>query len=652
MKKFKVLFFFFLLLSAFGHAQTNNLLLKKANRAYEKMSFANAIPLYKSYIQKGGKDTTAFVLLGLSYAKLNQYDSAIIYLEKVGHLSLSFQKVLAELYATKGDYVRAKQVYLQIKSAQQTLLTDARLYGFDHVTDFLADSLDYQIHSLPLNTSFNEFAAIPFNGGLVFESNRQVGLGKKIAKNKVAAWDGKPYTRLYTNNGRDSVVKLFTDAFKAKLNVGAISFTKDGHTAYYTRNASKKNKKGIYQLEIWESKFKEGAWTNGYKMFFNNSNFSYFHPFITPDGNRLYYVSDDSTGKGGTDIYFIDKNQDGSWKSTQNAGADINTQGNELYPTFYANTLFFSSNGHPGLGALDVFKVVKSKLRADDWDVQNLGYPINSSKDDITFSLLDSMGYFSSNRGGDDDVYAFDYKKTYIDVQGKIVTDSIVSHSNVLYYSYRSTNGNVLIDSVLIDANGNYNFKARANKQYQLYVVDDLGAKHPFEISTSKFVKINGQVQQNNNAFVVAPLEDQVQLLKAKQAASRAADMAVMTKQFKRAIDSLGAMTKEVYVLHHPFDQVYVVKEDLEIYYSLISKIKLLKNKKIVIVSATDCVGDEQYNEILSERRAARIYKTLSSLSNNEVVMKSVGETELINDCTDQKLQNINRYSYVFIVNK
>ena len=115
-------------------------------------------------------------------------------------------------------------------------------------------------------------------------------------------------------------------------------------------------------------------------------------------------------------------------------------------------------------------------------------------------------------------------------------------------------------------------------------------------------------------------------------------------------------MTKDYVELHHPFDQVYVVKDDLNSYYKIIERVKRMKGKKIVIVSAADCNGSFDYNENLSERRAKRIYATLSKLSSNNVVIRNVGERELIEACdkanNNKTLQQVNRYSYVFILDK
>ena len=116
------------------------------------------------------------------------------------------------------------------------------------------------------------------------------------------------------------------------------------------------------------------------------------------------------------------------------------------------------------------------------------------------------------------------------------------------------------------------------------------------------------------------------------------------------------SITKNYIELHHPFDQVYIIEKDLPAYYKAIELVKRIKNKKIVIVSAADCNGSYEYNEDLATRRANRIYRTLSKLSSNEVVIKQVGERELLQDCSDARkdiaAQVVNRYSYIFIIDK
>ena len=441
--------------------------------------------------------------------------------------------------------------------------------------------------------------------------------------------------------------------FQNDLNIGSISFTQDGNTAYYTKNQEKS--KGIYQLEILESKYINGVWTRGSKLFFNNANNSYFHPAITADGNRLYYVSDDSTGSGGTDIYFIDKNEDGSWKPTQNAGQDINTEGDELFPTYYNGSLYFSSNGHPGLGGLDIFKVERNNKTGIL--IKNMGYPINSSKDDLGFSINNNTGFFSSNRNGSDDIYSFDFIQATVKLKGSLMVDSKSIGNKKVYLYQTNPNGNeVLVDSTMLDSEGNYQFNVRPNQNFSIVANDYDGNKISYSLSSNDYSK------SNDNYIKIMPLinlplpkkvlEDRL----AKEKAIQLAEELAMSKTFKLTIDSLKAITKEYIELHHPFDQVYVVKEDLNSYYKIIEKVKRMKGKKIIIVSAADCNGSSEYNENLSERRAKRIYLTLSKLSTNNVIIRNVGERELIEACdkasNNKALQKVNRYSYVFILDK
>ena len=441
--------------------------------------------------------------------------------------------------------------------------------------------------------------------------------------------------------------------FQNDLNIGSISFTQDGNTAYYTKNQVKS--KGVSQLEIWESKYINGFWTRGNKLFINNANYSFFHPAITPDGKRLYYVSDDPNGRGGTDIYFIDKNEDGSWKSTQNAGQDINTEGDELFPTYYNGSLYFSSNGHPGLGGLDIFKLEKNNKGG--LLIKNLGYPINSSKDDLGFSIYKNKGFFSSNRNGSDDIYSFDFIQANIVLKGKLLVDNNCVGNKKVYLYQNDQNGNeVLVDSAMLDNDCNYEFSVRPNQNFSIVAYDLNGNKLSNAVASNDYSKLI-DTYTKNMALINLPLPKKVlEDRLAKEKAVQLAEEIAMAKTFKLTIDSLKALTKDYIELHHPFDQVYVVKEDLNSYYKIIERVKRMKGKKIIIVSAADCNGSSEYNENLSERRAKRIYATLSKLSTNNVIIRNVGERELIEACdkatNNKALQKVNRYSYVFILDK
>jgi len=686
-------------------------ILRTANYEMTSLRYAYAIPLYKSYLMKGGSDTTAYKNLAAAYLKIHAYDSALQYYQMAKDKAVNTLNIIPELYAVLGNYKKAKELYLNLIAENNTLLSNARVYGFSNLDKFTTDSLDYKIAYTNINTPYNDYNAVLYKEGLVFESNRVNKIYKKRKSKKKKelfkkyepefGWDGAGYSKLYFIPSMDSIhadsiitgffnEKAFKYAlddystatsndsrkisttydrkavdlpntikaqvfkpFQNDLNIGSISFTQDGNTAYYTKNQVKS--KGVSQLEIWESKYINGFWTRGNKLFINNANYSFFHPAITPDGKRLYYVSDDPNGRGGTDIYFIDKNEDGSWKSTQNAGQDINTEGDELFPTYYNGSLYFSSNGHPGLGGLDIFKLEKNNKGG--LLIKNLGYPINSSKDDLGFSIYKNKGFFSSNRNGSDDIYSFDFIQANIVLKGKLLVDNNCVGNKKVYLYQNDQNGNeVLVDSAMLDNDCNYEFSVRPNQNFSIVAYDLNGNKLSNAVASNDYSKLI-DTYTKNMALINLPLPKKVlEDRLAKEKAVQLAEEIAMAKTFKLTIDSLKVLTKDYIELHHPFDQVYVVKEDLNSYYKIIERVKRMKGKKIIIVSAADCNGSSEYNENLSERRAKRIYATLSKLSTNNVIIRNVGERELIEACdkatNNKALQKVNRYSYVFILDK
>ena len=683
-------------------------ILKQANKQFSLLKYAYAIPLYKTYMTAIGKDvkptdSIVYKNLGEAYRLVNEYDSALLYYTKAANWGVVVGNKIAELQAMVGDYANAQKGYQSIVANNRSIFNDSRLYGFSNVSKFYADSLDFKIFTTKLNTRYNEFNAVPFREGIVFESNRVITKKKKKRTQiltKEFAWDGAGYTRLfYVNNAKDirvdstvfsnwrdknftidqlsmgtsndnkiiskpldfqalpfnndSSVTLFTKQFGTQLNFGAISFTADGKTAYYTRNG-RKTKNG-YLLEVWEANFKEGRWTPSDRLFFNKQGYNYFHPSITPDGQRLYYVTDEAGGYGGTDIYYIEKNGDGSWKPTSNIGQVINTIGNELFPSFYDGTLFFSSNGHAGIGGLDIYRLA-SDARGDAV-VKNLGYPINSNKDDISFSIKGNTGYFSSNRYGSDDIFAFDYAQSFIVMNGKVTLDSISAPGKKVYLTQRTETGRIqVVDSAIVDGNGNYTFKARPNKDYTILTYDNDGAKFETPVKSNDFIKTDETYSKQVNLINIPLSQTELTAKKAKQDAliAEQENQILYNKMYAKTVDSLMKLSKDYVELHHPFNQVFIIKKDLEGYYKLINRVKNMKGREIVIVSATDCNGTDEYNEDLSQRRAKRIFKTLNGLANNKVVIRHVGERELLKACDDVKKsieeQVVNRYSYVFIM--
>ncbi len=216
----------------------------------------------------------------------------------------------------------------------------------------------------------------------------------------------------------------YVGSIKFPYNEGAPSVSFDGELLYFTATANKTKKgivkkvgkleiseDGVSNLKIYVSKFENGQFEGIVELPFNDKQFNCTHPFISRDGNTLYFVSDMPGGFGGLDIYKSEKGTDGKWGKPVNMGAKVNTTEHETYPYLADGYLYFSSKGHVGFGGYDLFQSALDQ-RGSPVNVKNMGKPFNSTKDDVAFIIAGDgiTGYFSSNRDnneGIDKVYYF-----------------------------------------------------------------------------------------------------------------------------------------------------------------------------------------------------------------------------------------------------
>ena len=209
----------------------------------------------------------------------------------------------------------------------------------------------------------------------------------------------------------------FSQTLNSKYHEGPATFSSDGSRVIFTRNnynngQSATSKDGVNKLKLYTAKQVNGLWSDIEEMPFNSDEYSTGHPALSRDNQRLYFASDMPGGMGGTDIY-VSKWEGSRWSAPVNLGANVNSKGNELFPFVdEKGNLYFSSDGLPGLGDLDIFYVEMLVDGKPTKNVRNLGEPLNSAKDDfgIVTDGNRKAGYFSSNRkngGPDDDIYRF-----------------------------------------------------------------------------------------------------------------------------------------------------------------------------------------------------------------------------------------------------
>jgi hypothetical protein len=269
----------------------------------------------------------------------------------------------------------------------------------------------YVIELLPFDTNYDEFSPVYYGKGIVFCSNRK----KELIIN-YSTPENKNLFDLYKvvpdNEEKWGKVKLFSGKLSTHFNIGPATFSSDGNTIYFNSNIHIDNRIGniidsTNSIGIFKAVLINGEWSEITPFRYNNDDYNFVHPSLSPDGKKLFFCSDKPGGFGGFDIYVCNF-ENGDWGAPVNLGETINTSGNELFPFIHGNgTLYFSSNNHNSMGGLDIFY---SMEKDGKWEKPfHIDPPINSKFDDFGYITTKTLedGYFSSNRNKNDNIYAF-----------------------------------------------------------------------------------------------------------------------------------------------------------------------------------------------------------------------------------------------------
>ena len=504
-----------------------------AEKEFRASHFETSITLYKSYFSKiNFTDTTAIFQVAESYRLSKQYDSAINLFNQLSMLHPKYTPALAELYATKGEYSKAIDIYksIQATDTNQIKKIASRVLGFKGREDFQLDSLDWKVTNSQINTSGNESNPMKYKEGILFistavgnnkgavdnglprlvytpdslaivekklsidsASKKKSGTKKPVrkipiditARNSIDNSTLRRPVRSPKSGVKDTITSI--DPFlQSLIKTGPIHFSSTGDTVYYSKLVQLKRKQS--KLGIFSAINQGGTWKQ-LEEISKGFVYSAFHPTATTDGKKIYFVADSKEGFGGPDIYFVERLGDSAWSLPVNAGENINTAGNELYPTIIGDSLYFSTNGSGGLGGQDVFVV---KLGTNETPI-NVGYPINSSFDDygLVFNKDRTGGYVSTNRNGSSDILAFNFKKVFYRIGGSInyISDKTVASKEQVYLV--DTKTEKLIDSTLSDELGNYYFDLRPNRLYRIEQREERKTKASYVVNTKEPVYLD-----------------------------------------------------------------------------------------------------------------------------------------------------------------
>jgi peptidoglycan-associated lipoprotein len=406
----------------------------KAKKAYEEFDAGHyssaADMLRKAYSSVKDKDEQAAILfkMGECYRLISEpsraemwYTKAVNrgYQEPIIYLHLGEAKKMNQKYAAaKEDFKKYKEKVPGDRRA------DDGIKSCDMALEWMEGGNGYQVDNMKFfNSRQNDFSPMYASedyGTVYFTSSRDAATGKAIN-----AVTGESFSDIFVSRvdrkGVWSQPVPVEGDISTEYDEGMCSFTADFQTMYFTRCKNSNNKS--WGCQILSAQWSNGKWGKERVIDIAGDSVVVAHPAISPDDLTLYFVSDMAGGQGGKDIWKISRSNPGDdWGLPENLGADINTPNDEMFPYVHADgTLYFSSNGHVGMGGLDIFK---ARRESDGWIVENMGYPINSPADDfgITFQAETECGFFSTNRTarGDDEIFAFSLPPLVFNLTGVV----------------------------------------------------------------------------------------------------------------------------------------------------------------------------------------------------------------------------------------
>ncbi|WMJ72515.1 OmpA family protein [Cytophagaceae bacterium ABcell3] len=570
-------------------------LFSRGQERYEQEEFEYAKEDFKQALAKGGPRAESNYYIAEAYRKSNRIHDAESYYKDAIDAGIKDEEAYfyyAKAMTANGKYENAKEQYRKfLKIASNFDLIDrakAEIENLKLLSDVTKKKTWYDIRNLEeLNSEGADYAPVLFNNSLFFTSSR--------GSEKVYGGTGTGFTDIYEFIF-DGVEKYSGQAKRLPKSINSENaheacavFSKDGRTMYLTRSNTGKKKEGSHDVNLYMSKMVKGEWSEPVMMKISDEEAWDSTPMLSADGKTLYFASNREGGMGGTDLYKATRDSTGDWGNVENLGAPFNTSGNEMFPFEYEDgTFYFSSDGHPTLGGLDVFVVTEDE--EGELAVENMGSPLNSTYDDFGIFKTDSIsGFYCSNRPdgkGDDDIYEFVDKSRVriaiysIDGTAFGTEDEIEEHILAgATIRLIDDNGDTL-SVVKSDPEGKFELPVEPEKNYRI-VADKPGEpaylRKSFELSTKDETVAFEDLEPGDNEIKI-PFS---LTLMAK-------------KKIKFVVDNI----------YYDYDKANIKPSAAKELDKIVAFLDDNRDITIELSSHTDERGDAEYNRKLSQRRA------------------------------------------------
>ena len=632
MKNIISIFIITLLTNASLTAQSNDT--KKADKHFNKFEFVDAATDYLKLVEDGKADTYVYSQLAESYYNVFNTAEAEKWYAKALETAADPEMVYnySQMLKANGKYEESN---VQLAKFASMRPADNRATAFRENPNYLPKILEkgkkFNVQNLSINSEVSDFGGTIKNGKLYITSARN-----DRNSTKTYGWSTEAFLDIYTavvnDDGEFQMPSIIEDNINTKYHEGTVSFSPDGNTMYFSRESfydkiyekDPSTKYKISVLHLYKSINQEGQWSEAEPLSLNGENYSVKNPSVSADGTTLYFASDKVGGYGNFDIYSAAVDANGSVGEATNLGQKVNTEGQEMFPFIStSNTLYFSSNGHLGLGGLDVFfaKIVDGKVGP----VRNIGIPVNGNADDFAFSINEETeeGFVSSNREGgmgSDDIYAIKKLQPICDVMMTVtVRDSktglILDGASV---SIQDSEGNIF-GTKISNAEGIVEYIIECDVDTKL-----VGSKIDYESGSTL---VAGTSEEEVSAeLLLTPIEEII-----------LANKVILNP------------------IYFDFDKSNITAQAA---FELDKLVQLMTKYKSIVISAeshTDSRGSASYNLSLSERRALTTaqYVISKGIDATRITGSGKGETTPSIDCggrcTEEEHQ-LNRRSEFLIL--
>lgn len=606
------------------NAQTKKL--EKGAKQYGDMAYIDAVKTYEKLVEKGYKSTDLFQKLGDSYyfnAKLieanNWYNQLFSMNEKVDN---EYYYRYSQTLKSNQEYEKANKFLDQFYKLSANDIRGNIYNNQKNYKDVIdKNSGRFEIKTTNINSKLSDYGSAIYGDKLIFATSRDsIGFSKVKTK-----WTSHSFTNLYAakinEDGSLEKPEKFSKSVNSKFHEDSPIFTKDLNTVYFTRNNYNKGKLGkddqeFILLKLYKATLVDGKWENVIELPFNSDSYNVAHPALSPDEKTLYFSSDMPGTKGQSDIYKVAILENDTYGTPENLSGKINTEGRETFPFITKeNELFFASDGHQGLGGLDIF-ATKLNDQGNPGEIFNIGAPVNGPVDDFAY-IIDNetkVGFFSSNRKeglGFDDIYTFkETKKLDIDckqvVEGIITnseTGEVLSNAKVTLFDDKFNK----LQETTSDDKGFYTFNVECGKKYYVR-----GEKDEYETkeATTTVPNVSGKTN--------LPITTSKKL-----------------KEIKVGTDL--AKTFDIKIIYFDLDKSKIRPDAAIDIAKIIEVMKEYPKMKVDVRSHTDSRQTFKYNEALSDRRVKSTIEWMikNGISKDRITGRGYGENQLVNKCAD-----------------